>query len=68
LSTVKAIIVDRHHTLTINNKNVQNALMGKPNDIVQGTVDLLILKTISLEPKHGWALAKRIQQISGDVL
>src|SRR6204780_4339090 len=42
--------------------------MGKPNDLVQGTLDLLILKTISLEPKHGWAIAKRIQQVSGDVL
>ena len=42
--------------------------MGKPNDLVQGTLDLLILKTLSLEPKHGWAIAKRIQQISGDVL
>ena len=42
--------------------------MGKPNDLVQGTVDLLILKTISLEPKHGWAIAKRIQQISNEVL
>ena len=42
--------------------------MGKPNDLVQGTLDLLILKTISLEPKHGWAIAKRIEQISGDVL
>lgn len=42
--------------------------MGKPNDLVQGTLDLLILKTISLEPMHGWALAKRIQQISEDVL
>ncbi|HEV7509322.1 MAG TPA: PadR family transcriptional regulator [Thermoanaerobaculia bacterium] len=42
--------------------------MGKPNDLVQGTLDLLILKTISLEPMHGWALAKRIQQISQDVL
>jgi transcriptional regulator len=42
--------------------------MGKPSDLVQGTLDLLILKTISLEPKHGWAIAKRIQQISGDVL
>jgi PadR family transcriptional regulator len=42
--------------------------MGKPNDLVQGTLALLILKTISLEPKHGWAIAKRIQQISGDVL
>lgn len=42
--------------------------MGKPNDLVQGTLDLLILKTIALEPKHGWAIAKRIQQVSGDVL
>src|ERR1700680_3391455 len=42
--------------------------MGKPNDLVQGTLDLLILKTLSLEPKHGWAIAKRIQQVSGDVL
>ena len=42
--------------------------MGKPSDLVQGTLDLLILKTISLEPKHGWAIAKRIHQISGEVL
>jgi PadR family transcriptional regulator, regulatory protein PadR len=42
--------------------------MGKPNDLVQGTLDLLILKTVSLEPKHGWAIAKRIQQISNEVL
>ena len=42
--------------------------MAKPTDLVQGTLDLLILKTISLEPKHGWAIAKRIQQISGEVL
>ena len=42
--------------------------MGKPNDLVQGTLGLLILKTLSLEPKHGWAIAKRIQQISNDVL
>ena len=42
--------------------------MAKPNDLVQGTLDLLILKTISLEPKHGWAIAERIQQISGEVL
>ena len=42
--------------------------MGKPSDLVQGTLDLLILKTISLEPKHGWAIAKRIQQVSNDVL
>ena len=42
--------------------------MGKSTDLVQGTLDLLILKTLQLEPKHGWAVAKRIQQISGDVL
>jgi len=42
--------------------------MGKPSDLVQGTLDVLILKTLSLEPKHGWAIAKRIQQISGEVL
>jgi PadR family transcriptional regulator PadR len=42
--------------------------MGKPSDLVQGTLDLLILKTLSQEAKHGWAIAKRIQQISGEVL
>jgi PadR family transcriptional regulator PadR len=42
--------------------------MAKPSDLVQGTLDLLILKTVSLERKHGWAIAKRIQQISGEVL
>ena len=42
--------------------------MGKPSDLVQGTLDLLILKTIVLEPMHGWAIAKRIQQLSGEVL
>jgi PadR family transcriptional regulator PadR len=42
--------------------------VGKPSDLIQGTLDLLILKTISLEPMHGWGIAQRIQQISGDVL
>ena len=42
--------------------------MGKPTDLVQGTLDLLILKTISLQPMNGWAIAKRIVQVSGDVL
>jgi transcriptional regulator len=42
--------------------------MGKPNDLVQGTLDLLILKILSLEPRHGWAIAKRIQQISAEAL
>jgi PadR family transcriptional regulator PadR len=42
--------------------------MGKPNDLVQGTLDLLILRTLLPEPMHGWAIAKRIQQISHEVL
>ena len=42
--------------------------MGKPSDLVQGTLDLLILKTLSPGAMHGWAIAKRIQQVSGDVL
>ncbi len=42
--------------------------MAKPTDLVQGTLDLLILKTISLEPQHGWAIAKRIQQVSQEAL
>src|SRR5437762_13836806 len=42
--------------------------MGKPTDLVQGTLDLLILKTLSLQAMHGWAIAKRIQQVSSEVL
>jgi PadR family transcriptional regulator, regulatory protein PadR len=42
--------------------------LGKPSDLIQGTLDLLILKTISLEPMHGWGIAQRIRQVSGDVL
>jgi PadR family transcriptional regulator PadR len=42
--------------------------LSKPSDLIQGTLDLLILKTIALEPKHGWAIAKRIEQVSNDVL
>src|SRR5947207_14569766 len=37
-------------------------------DLPQGTLDLLILKTVALEPQHGWAVSERIQQISSDVL
>jgi PadR family transcriptional regulator, regulatory protein PadR len=42
--------------------------MSKPTDLVQGTLDLLILKSIALEPMHGWAIAQRIRQVSKDVL
>jgi transcriptional regulator len=40
----------------------------KPIDLVQGTLDLLILKSLALEPLHGWAIARRIKQLSNDVL
>jgi transcriptional regulator len=40
----------------------------KPSDLLQGTLDLLILKTIAREPLHGWGISKRIQILSGDVL
>jgi PadR family transcriptional regulator, regulatory protein PadR len=42
--------------------------MTKPTDLVQGTLDLLILKTINLAPAHGWAIAQRIRQSSTNVL
>lgn len=42
--------------------------MSKPTDLVQGTLDLLILKIVALEPMHGWAIAQRIRQMSSDAL
>lgn len=42
--------------------------MSKPTDLVQGTLDLLILKILALEPMHGWAIAHRIKQMSNEVL
>ena len=42
--------------------------MPKPSDLLQGTLDLLILKSLVREPLHGWGIAKRIQLLSGEVL
>jgi PadR family transcriptional regulator, regulatory protein PadR len=42
--------------------------MPKPSDLLQGTLDLLILKTIARDALHGWAIARRIQELSDDVL
>jgi PadR family transcriptional regulator PadR len=42
--------------------------MSRPSDLVQGTLDLLLLKMLALEPMHGWAISQRLKQISGDVL
>ena len=42
--------------------------MSKPNDLVQGTLDLLLLKILALQPLHGWAISRRLTSISGDIL
>lgn len=42
--------------------------MSKPSDLVQGTLDLLVLKILALQPLHGWALSQRLKQVSGEVL
>jgi PadR family transcriptional regulator, regulatory protein PadR len=42
--------------------------MSRPSDLVQGTLDLLILKILALEPMHGWAISLRLSQISSEVL
>jgi PadR family transcriptional regulator len=42
--------------------------MAKPTDLLQGTLDMLVLKTLALGPMHGWGISQRIQQVSEDVL
>ena len=42
--------------------------MSKPTDLVQGTLDLLLLKVLALEPMNGWAIGQRLKQLSADVL
>ena len=42
--------------------------MSKPSDLVQGTLDLLLLKILTLEPLHGFAISVRLKQVSGDIL
>jgi transcriptional regulator len=51
------------------NSESGNALTGRPSaELLQGTLDLLVLRTLALEPMHGWGVAQRIQQVSKDVL
>jgi len=47
---------------------LKGRIMGKPIDLLQGTLDLLILKTLALEPMHGWGISQRIQRVSQDSL
>jgi PadR family transcriptional regulator PadR len=42
--------------------------VSKPSDLVQGTLDMLVLKILALEPMNGWAISQRLKQISSDVL
>jgi transcriptional regulator len=46
----------------------EDIAMSKPSDLVQGTLDLLLLKILALEPLHGWAISQRLSQISNDEL
>jgi PadR family transcriptional regulator PadR len=57
-------IVDHRGILSI----IEVSPLAKSSDLIQGTLDLLILKTLAREPMHGWGIAKRIQQLSDDVL
>ena len=42
-------------------------MAGEPGELLQGTLEMMVLKPLSLEPKHGWGIAQRIQQMSTDV-
>lgn len=54
-----------YYTVLVGNQGVR---LSKPTELVQGTLDLLILKILALEPMHGWAISQRIHQMSGSVL
>jgi PadR family transcriptional regulator PadR len=59
---------DDDHILTIKSKKRTIFCMADPNtDVIQGTLDMLILKTLSLEPMHGFGISKRVEQISRGV-
>src|SRR5690348_15884621 len=49
-------------------RSEREALLSKNLDLPQGTLDLLILRTLALGPQHGWAISERVQQLSSDVL
>lgn len=46
----------------------EGGCVSKPSDLVQGTLDLLVLKILALEPLNGWAISQRLRQVSGDTL
>jgi PadR family transcriptional regulator PadR len=60
------LITDKCGATLVGNREERS--LSKPTDLVQGTLDLLILKVIANEPMHGWAIALRIKQMSNSVL
>jgi transcriptional regulator len=55
--------------VSVTNSSVTEGIgMSKPSDLVQGTLDLLLLKILAFEPLHGWAIGQRLRQVSGDEL
>src|SRR4029078_5055175 len=54
--------------VSVTDSSVTEVMMSKPSDLVQGTLDLLLLKILALEPLHGWAISQRLSQISKDDL
>ena len=57
-----------HHSVTDGKAQSGLLTMSKPSDLVQGTLDLLLLKILALEPLHAWAISQRLKQVSGDIL
>jgi PadR family transcriptional regulator PadR len=54
--------------MIVDNRGMIVKAMPKPSDLLQGTLDLLILKTLEREPRHGWGISKRIQELSDEEL
>lgn len=67
LDSALLLITERFRAILISDTE-ESAVLSKPSDLVQGTLDLLLLKILALEPLHGWAISLRLRQVSGDVL
>jgi PadR family transcriptional regulator len=67
--TCNVILLDIRQECDVSSlSNIEGYGMPTSTDLLQGTLDLLILRTLSLEPMHGWGVAQRIQQVSNDAL
>ena len=64
----QAEVANRARIVPMSSRRDAGSTMSDQTDVLQGTLDLLIMRTIALEPLHGWAIAQRIQQISDDLL